>query len=85
VRTSLLAVTIDGIIPESVKVWKISASATADDYHNNIGESQFERWMTDLENILERLGGSWLIIIVSEPRDSDLEPCYYYYTDILVV
>jgi len=53
-------------------VWKISASATADDYHNNIGETQFEKWMTELENILERLGGSWLIIIVSEPRDSDL-------------
>jgi len=60
-----LVVTIDGIIPESVKVWKISPSATADDYHNNIGEAQFDRYMNDLEVILENLGGKWIIVIVS--------------------
>jgi len=60
----ITTVTENGIIPESVKVWKISASDTSEDYHKNINEAEFNKWMASLEAVLKKMGGNWIIIIV---------------------
>jgi tRNA(Leu) C34 or U34 (ribose-2'-O)-methylase TrmL len=57
-------VTKNGVIPGSVVVYKVSAKATAEDYHKNVGEKEFTKWHERLQAILNEMGGNFIIIMV---------------------
>jgi hypothetical protein len=46
-------------------VYKVSAKATTDDYHKNVGIEEFTKWHNKLQEILREMGGKYIIIMVT--------------------
>jgi len=56
-------VTEEGVIVESIKVYNVAATNTADDYHKNVGEAEFTMCIKALDAILKAKGGAWVIVM----------------------
>jgi len=85
----LAAVSVEGVIPGSVVVYKVTSALTAEDYHKNVGKDEFTKWFDNLAKILKEKGGQHIVVMdnasyhsaKATPKRADKKEVVYKYIE----